>query len=81
MEIKIFIGDIDEFYCDAKEGNLRWAVWASTPLQLFPGRTSKSKVVEKLLGRFETEEEAEQFAAKYANEYDPGEGKTKVIVP
>jgi hypothetical protein len=72
MEIKIFIGDIDEFYCDAKEGNRRWAVWTSTPLQLFPG---------KLLGRFETEEEAEQFAAKYANEYDPGEGNTKVIVP
>jgi hypothetical protein len=73
MEIKIFIGDIDEFYCDAKEGNRRWAVWSNSG--------DGGKVVEKLLGRFETEEEAEQFAAKYANEYDPGEGKTKVIVP
>jgi hypothetical protein len=69
MEIKIFIGDIDEFYSDAKEGNRRWAVWSNYG--------DSGKLVEKLLGRFETEEEAVQFA----NEYDPGEGKTKVIVP
>ena len=30
MEIKIFIGDIDEFYSDAKEGNRRWAVWSNS---------------------------------------------------
>jgi len=75
MEIKIFIGDIDEFYSDAKEGNRRWAVWSNsgTAAKFLKGDT----VVEKLLGRFETEEEAVQFA----NKLDPGEGNTKVIVP
>ena len=45
-ESQIFIGDIDEYYCDAVEGDKRWAVWNSIGL----------------LVKFYTEEEAENFA-------------------
>lgn len=50
----IFIGDIDEFYCDGEDGDNRWAVWSS--------ETVLGKKVEKLLGRFFTEKEAVEFA-------------------
>lgn len=49
--MKIFVGDIDEYYCDAVSGDKRWAVWN----------------VDGLLGRFDTEEEAEAFAERIRN--------------
>jgi hypothetical protein len=53
-ESQIFIGDIDEYYCDAVDGNKRWAVWNSNGL----------------LGRFYTEEAAENFAKEVQNGMD-----------
>lgn len=56
---KIFVGDIDEYYCDAVEGDKRWAVWSVDLL-----------AIERLLGRFDTEEEAEAFATEVRNGMD-----------
>ena len=53
-ESQIFIGDIDEYYCDAVEGNKRWAVWDSVGL----------------LGKFYTEAEAKNFAKEVRNGMD-----------
>ncbi len=49
MKPSIFVGDIDEFYCDMVEGGKRWAVW------------EEAKDT-KLLKRFDTEQEAIEFA-------------------
>jgi len=81
MDVRIFIGDVDEFYCDAVEGNRRWAVWKSDREPLGPDDCRRSKgcthrFVETMLGRFETEDEAVHFAQNY----DVGPGKTKVII-
>jgi hypothetical protein len=68
MDVRIFIGDIDEFKCDSVSGdNLRWAVWM----------VDHEVSMEKLLGRFDTEAEA----VKYAEDYRVGPGKNKIIVP
>lgn len=89
MIVGIFIGDIDEFYGDSKDGDhQRIAVWSNVHVKedSFPqhdpeedceasGLKRGYKVLEKLLGRFETMEEAVEFAEKY----DPGEGNTKAI--
>lgn len=56
IDRQIFVGDIDEFYCDAVDGDKRWAVWSVDLLAM-----------ERLLGRFNTEEEAESFAQKVRN--------------
>lgn len=53
---QIFVGDIDEFYCDSVDGDQRWAVWSVDLL-----------TTERLLGRFDTEEEAEDFAQEVRN--------------
>lgn len=63
------IGDIDEFYCDAVPGDLRWAVWSQETLPLgntvqdcrARDRGAVSRVQTTLLGRFKTEEEAESY--------------------
>lgn len=56
--MKIFIGDIDEYYCDAVSGDdKRWAVWS----------VDLSSGIERLLGRFGTEGEAEKFAENMKN--------------
>ena len=53
--MKIFIGDVDEYYCDAVDGEYRrWAVWSS--------EVKEGRSVEKLLGRFDTEKQATKFA-------------------
>ncbi len=55
--MNIFVGDIDEYYCDEVEGeHRRWAVWSS---EIKEGRS-----VEKLLDRFDAFEKAEKFAAE-----------------
>lgn len=55
--MNIFVGDIDEFYADAVEGEYRrWAVWSS--------EVKEGRSVEKLLDRFDTAEKAEAFAAE-----------------
>lgn len=55
--MNIFVGDIDEYYCDAVEGEYRrWAVWSS--------EVKEGRSVEKLLDRFDTAEKAEAFAAE-----------------
>ena len=56
---KIFVGDIDEFDCDAVQSDKRWAVWSVDLL-----------AIERLLGRFYTKEEAEAFAQEVRNGMD-----------
>lgn len=65
MDVHVFIGDIDEFYGDAVEGDRRWTVWM----------VDHEVSLEKLLARFNTEEEA----VRYAEQYNVGPGKNKVI--
>ena len=50
---EIYVGDMDEFACDAVEGNRRWAVWEND-----------MRGGEKLLARFDTEAEALAYANK-----------------
>lgn len=80
MDVRIFIGDVDEFYCDAVSGDSRWAVWKSDrePLSSTDCRKrgATHRFVETLLGRFDTEDEALAFAQNY----DVGPGKNKVIL-
>lgn len=82
MKVHIFIGDIDEFNCDAVSGeDRRWAVWKSDrePLDHNDPRRERgivNRFVTTLIGRFDTENEALQFA----NDYDVGTGKIKVII-
>lgn len=69
MDVRIFIGDVDEFYCDAVSGDdRRWAVWKSD--------RDSQRFVETLLGRFDTEDEAVTFAQNY----DVGPGKNKIVI-
>lgn len=80
MEVQFFIGDVDEFYCDAVEGDCRWAVWSQTniPLEANDPRRDRgavSRVQTTLLARFDTEDEALQFI----DDYDVGVGNTKIV--
>jgi len=82
MDIKFFIGDVDEFYCDAVEGDRRWAVWTqqSVPLPVDDPYRQKgcvSRAETTLVGRFDTEQQAQQFVENY----DVGPGNNKIIVP
>lgn len=70
MDIKLFVGDVDEFYCDAVEGDQRWAVWSQTSLPLDANdparaRGAVSRISTKLLARFDTEQEAISFVENY----------------
>ncbi len=60
MSKTIFVGDVDEYYCDAvKDAHYRWAVWISSVDQ------EKRLTEEKLLERFLTYEEAIGFVVVY----------------
>lgn len=78
MEVTFFIGDVDEFYCDAVPGDRRAAVWMQTSVPLDrddPARDkgAVSRINTTLVARFDTFEEAEQFVENY----DVGPGNTK----
>ena len=71
MDMKLFVGDVDEFQCDAVEGDQRWAVWLqiSTPLDANDparARGGVGRISTKLLARFDTEQEAKQFVEDYS---------------
>ena len=81
MEVRVFIGNVDEFGCDAVGGDQRWCVWKSDCDTLHPNDSRRAhgathRFVETLLGKFHTEDEA----LKFAQNYDVGPGKTKVII-
>lgn len=81
MDIHLFIGDVDEFYCNAVEGSdRRWAVWSSCDVPLGANdparnRGAVSRNATSLIARFDTLKEAEQFV----KEYDVGPGNVKII--
>jgi hypothetical protein len=52
----IFIGDIDEYFCEPVDGNERWAVWIS-------GKNAK------LLCRFHTYAQAVAYRNRYIQNY------------
>lgn len=83
MDIKFFIGDIDEFYCEGVPGDShRWAVWSQKPVPLDAddparNRGAVCRISTTLLARFSSEEEAQQFI----EDYDVGPGNNKITVP
>lgn len=69
MEKQYFIGDVDEFYCDAVDCEDRWAVWVveTVPLgntvedERARDRGAVARNQTTMLGRFYTLEDAQQF--------------------
>lgn len=80
MDIKFFIGDIDEFYCEGVSGDShRWAVWSQTPVPLDAddparNRGAVCRINTVLLARFDNEQDAIQFV----EDYDVGPGNNKI---
>ena len=60
--VRIWVGDVDEFACDAVAGEDRHAVWTT--------EKTETGILNRLKGKFKTEEEAVEFAKQLRDSYE-----------
>lgn len=60
--VKIFIGDVDEFYCEARNDEIRNYVWVNY-------RIDENAIEDLVAGKFNTIGEAESFARNLREDF------------
>lgn len=61
--VKIFVGDIDEFYCEARDDEIRHYVWVNY-------RIDENAIEDLVAGKFNTIGEAESFARTLKDDFE-----------